>query len=313
MTLKIAIQMDPIADIDIAGDTSFALALEAQARGYHLYYYTPDDMRLHGDVLMARIAPLCVADVVEAHFELGAAQILPLSEMDVILMRQDPPFDMSYITATYFLETVSNEVLVVNNPQSVRNAPEKLLPLQFPEFTPPTLITRARDALVAFRATHGDIIIKPIYGYGGTEVFHLRHDDNNFNALIDMFLARMRAPLIAQKYISAVESGDKRVILIDGVVAGVLNRVPETGDVRSNMRVGGIGQLATLTAREGEISARVAPVLRDMGIIFAGLDIIGDYLTEINVTSPTGIRAIKTLGGADIAPIFWDAVNARLS
>lgn len=312
MTLKIAIQMDPIADIDIVGDTTFAFALEAQARGAELYYYTPDDMIFDDGILKARVARLQVADVVGAYFDLSVAAVMVLSAFDVILLRQDPPFDMSYITTTHFLETLRGQVLVVNDPVAVRNAPEKLLPMRFTALTPPTLMGREHSAFVDFRALHGDIIVKPLYGNGGADVFHIRTDDDNFNALLELFLARSRTPIIAQKYISAVRSGDKRVILIDGEAVGVLNRLPADGDARANLHVGGTAQAGTITTRDQEIVASIAPTLRDMNIVLAGIDIIDGYLTEINVTSPTGVREIKALCDLDIAPIFWDAVEKRL-
>ncbi len=310
MALKIAVQMDPIGDIDIVGDTSFALALEAQARGHELYYYEPDGLRLRDGVVSTTLHPLKLADVVGAHFELGDARVVDLREMDVILMRQDPPFDMHYISTTHFLERVHPHTLVVNDPASVRNAPEKIFPVEFDGLLPPTLMTRDRAALEAFRAEFGDIIVKPIFGNGGAGVFRLRETDENFGALIDMFLEG-REPVIAQQYLPHVRQGDKRVILVEGEAVGALNRVPAEGDARANVHVGGTPEAAGLTDRDLEIAAQIGPRLKQLGIIFAGLDIIGDYLTEINVTSPTCVREIKAFGGPDIAAMIIDAIEAR--
>ena len=308
--LTIAIQMDPIADIDITGDTSFALALEAQARGHALYYYTPDALVMLDGKVSARVQSVKVADKPGAHFELGAPQLTDLAEMDVILMRQDPPFDMNYISATHFLERIHPDTLVVNDPVAVRNAPEKIFPVQFDGLLPPTLMTRDRQALEDFRASHGDIILKPVFGNGGAGVFRVRADDENFGSLIDMFM-ETREPIIAQAYLKDVRGGDKRVILVEGEAVGALNRVPAEGDARANVHVGGRPEACELDARDLEIAAQIGPALRDSGIIFAGIDVIGGYLTEINVTSPTCIREIKAFGGPDIAALIIDAIEAR--
>lgn len=312
MGLKVAIQMDPIGSIDIRGDTSFALCLVAQARGHELYYYEPDDMAMRQGRVCARMRPLSVHDVVGEHFNLGPEQVIWCDQMDVILLRQDPPFDMHYITTTHFLETVREHTVVVNDPIAVRNAPEKLLVTQFPDLTPDTLITRDRAALAAFRAEHGDIILKPLFGNGGAGIFRVTAGDENFNALLDMFMATSREQVIAQKYMPAVRQGDKRVILVEGKAVGALNRVPAEGDARSNVHIGGRPEAATLTPRDHEIADRIGPVLSQMGIIFAGIDVIGDMLTEINVTSPTCIREIHAYGGPDIATLIWEAIEVRV-
>jgi glutathione synthase len=313
MSLKIAIQMDPIADIDIVGDTTFALALEAQARGHELFYYTPDALSMLDGIVSARLSPLKVADKQGAHFELGAAHLTDLRAMDVVLMRQDPPFDMNYISATHFLERIHPEVLVVNDPIAVRNAPEKIFPVRFEGLLPPTLMTRDRQALTDFRAAYGDMILKPVFGNGGAGVFRLRADDENFGALMDTLLdgAAAPEPIIAQAYLPAIRAGDKRVILVEGEAVGALNRVPAEGDARANVHVGGVPQAIELDARDKEIAAQIGPTLKDMGIIFAGIDVIGGQLTEINVTSPTCIREIKAFGGPDIAVMILDAIEAR--
>lgn len=310
MPLKIAVQMDPIADIDIVGDTTFALALEAQARGHVLYYYTPDALSMLDGVVSARLQPLNVADKAGAHFKLGAAELTDLRDLDVVLMRQDPPFDMNYISATHFLERIHPDTLVVNDPRAVRNAPEKIFPVQFDGLLPPTLMTRDRVALTDFRAAHGDIILKPVFGNGGAGVFRVRRDDENFGSLVDMFMEG-REPIIAQAYLPDVRGGDKRVILVEGVAVAALNRVPAEGDARANVHVGARPEAIELDARDLEIAEKIGPVLKDMGIIFAGIDVIGGYLTEINVTSPTCIREIKAFGGPDIAVMIWDAIEAR--
>ena len=310
MPLKIAVQMDPIADIDIVGDTTFALALEAQARGHVLYYYTPDALSMLDGVVSARLQPLNVADKAGAHFKLGAAELTDLRDLDVVLMRQDPPFDMNYISGTHFLERIHPDTLVVNDPRAVRNAPEKIFPVQFDGLLPPTLMTRDRVALTDFRAAHGDIILKPVFGNGGAGVFRVRRDDENFGSLVDMFMEG-REPIIAQAYLPDVRGGDKRVILVEGVAVAALNRVPAEGDARANVHVGATPEAIELDARDLEIAEKIGPVLKDMGIIFAGIDVIGGYLTEINVTSPTCIREIRAFGGPDIAVMIWDAIEAR--
>ena len=311
MVLRVALQMDPIGGIDIRGDTSFALALEAQRRGHDLFYYEPDRLAMRDGRVSAAIQPLQVADVVGAHYQLGDAVMTNLRDVDVILMRQDPPFDMNYISATHFLERVHPHTLVINDPASVRNAPEKIFPVEFAGLLPPTLMTRDRAALNGFRAEFGDVILKPVFGNGGAGIFRVRAEDENFGSLIDMFLASSREPVIAQQYLPDVRAGDKRVILVEGEAVGALNRVPAAGDARANVHVGGTPEAIGLTDRDLEIAATIGPRLRELGIVFAGIDIIGEHLTEINVTSPTCIREIKQFGGPDIAVMIWDAIEAR--
>jgi glutathione synthase len=311
MVLRVALQMDPIGGIDIRGDTSFALALEAQRRGHDLFYYEPDRLAMRDGQVSAAIQPLQVADVVGAHYQLGDAVMTNLRDVDVILMRQDPPFDMNYISATHFLERVHPHTLVINDPASVRNAPEKIFPVEFAGLLPPTLMTRDRAALNGFRAEFGDVILKPVFGNGGAGIFRVRAEDENFGSLIDMFLASSREPVIAQQYLPDVRAGDKRVILVEGEAVGALNRVPAAGDARANVHVGGTPEAIGLTDRDLEIAATIGPRLRELGIVFAGIDIIGEHLTEINVTSPTCIREIKQFGGPDIAVMIWDAIEAR--
>ena len=311
MVLRVALQMDPIGGIAIRGDTSFALALEAQRRGHDLFYYEPDRLAMRDGQVSAAIQPLQVADVVGAHYQLGDAVMTNLRDVDVILMRQDPPFDMNYISATHFLERVHPHTLVVNDPASVRNAPEKIFPVEFAGLLPPTLMTRDRAALNGFRAEFGDVILKPVFGNGGAGIFRVRAEDENFGSLIDMFLASSREPVIAQQYLPDVRAGDKRVILVEGEAVGALNRVPAAGDARANVHVGGTPEAIGLTDRDLEIAATIGPRLRELGIVFAGIDIIGEHLTEINVTSPTCIREIKQFGGPDIAVMIWDAIEAR--
>lgn len=313
MALTVAIQMDPIETIDIGGDSTFALALEAQKRGHGLLYYGPRDLSLQDGTLTARLRPLHVRPVKGDHFALGAAFTYDLASADVVLMRQDPPFDMAYITATHMLERIHPKTLVVNDPREVRNAPEKLFVTEFGEFLPPTLISADLDAIRAFRAEHGDIILKPLYGNGGAGVFRLKPDDENFASLMEMFTRFYREPVIAQRYLPAVRQGDKRIILVDGEIGGAINRVPASGEARSNMHVGGHATPTELTARERDICAAIGPELKRRGLIFTGIDVIGDYMTEINVTSPTGIQEVRRFGGADIAAMIWDAIEARLT
>lgn len=308
--LRIAVQMDPIDRINIAGDSTFALLLEAQARGHRLSYYTPDRLAQVGTRVFATVEPLAVRDEVGRHFELGESRRAELTEFDVILLRQDPPFDLAYITSTHMLDLVHPDTLVVNDPTSVRNAPEKVFVTQFPDLMPPTLITRDADEIALFRAEHGDLVMKPLYGHGGAAVFRVLSDDPNYGSLIDMFGSISREPWVVQKFLPAVAQGDKRIILIDGEFAGAINRVPASDDLRSNMVRGGQAQETELTDREREICARIGPALREMGLVLVGIDVIGGNLTEINVTSPTGVRAVKRFGGADIAAMFWDRVEA---
>ncbi|MBX8813899.1 glutathione synthase [Ochrobactrum sp. MR34] len=311
MALKIAVQMDHINSIRIAGDTSFALCLAAAERGHELYHYTPDRLSMRDGVVSAALEPLQVRDIEGDHFTLGEAVHTDLSEMDVILLRQDPPFDMNYITTTHLLERIHPKTLVVNDPAWVRNSPEKIFVTEFPDLMPETLITKDLQEVLKFRREFGDIIIKPLYGNGGAGVFHLTTDDRNLTSLLEMFEQMYREPFIAQRYLKDVRSGDKRIILIDGEPVGAINRVPAESDARSNMHVGGRAEATELTAREKEICARIGPSLKERGFILVGIDVIGDYMTEINVTSPTGIREIKRFGGADIAQLFWDAVEAK--
>ncbi|QND51277.1 glutathione synthase [Phyllobacterium sp. 628] len=311
MALKVAVQMDHINSIRIAGDTSFALCLEAQARGHKLYHYTPDRLSMRDGIVRARVEELAVRDIEGDHFTLGEQVSRDLSEMDVVLLRQDPPFDMNYITTTHILERIHPKTLVVNDPAWVRNSPEKIFVTEFPDLMPDTLITKDPQEIMAFRKEFGDIILKPLYGNGGAGVFHLADGDRNLTSLLEMFGQMFREPIIAQRYLKDVRSGDKRIILIDGEAVGAINRVPSESDARSNMHVGGRAEKTDLTEREREICARIGPSLRERGFILVGIDVIGDYMTEINVTSPTGVREVKRFGGADIAALFWDAVEAK--
>jgi glutathione synthase len=309
--LKIAVQMDHISSINIAGDSAFALMLEAQARGHTLYHYTPDRLAMTGDRVTAALEPVKVRDEAGRHFELGEAQVTDLLEMDVVLMRQDPPFDMAYVAATHMLEKIHPKTLVVNDPASVRNAPEKLFVTEFADLMPPTLITRDRAAIDAFRAEHKDIVMKPLFGHGGAAVFRITQDDLNYGSLYDFFAATFREPWVIQRFLPNVDKGDKRILLVDGAFAGAVNRVPQAGDLRSNMVRGGAAREADLTEREREICARLGPALREKGLILVGIDVIDGNLTEINVTAPTGIRAVAKLGGPDVAAILWDTVEAK--
>src|SRR5262245_25806468 len=311
MSLKVAVQMDPIERIDIRGDSTFALLLEAQQRGHAISYYTPDRLAMQDGRVFATVRPLQVQDQVGDHFKLGAPQRCELSTFDVVLLRQDPPFDLAYITTTHLLERIHPRTLVVNDPAQVRNAPEKMFVMEFPELMPPTLITRDLAAIKAFRAEHGDIVMKPLYGKGGEAVFRLAPADLNFGSLYDLFSVTFREQWVVQKFLPAVKHGDKRIILVDGEFAGAVNRVPAPDDLRSNMVRGGTPAETDLSAREREICATIGPALRARGLIFVGIDVIDGYLTEINVTSPTGIRAIKNLGGPDVAALIWDKIEAR--
>jgi glutathione synthase len=311
MGLKIACQMDPIDSIDIRGDSTFAMLLEAQKRGHDLFYYLPNHLALDGATLVARGSTLTVEDKIGAHFKLSDPRKIDLSTQDVVLLRQDPPFDMNYITTTHLLERIHPKTLVVNDPGHVRNAPEKIWVLDFQDLMPPTLVTRNLADVVEFRARHKDIIIKPLYGNGGASVFRIKDGDSNLNALVEMFHLLSREPFMVQQYRPEVRAGDKRIILVDGEAVGAINRVPAEGETRSNMHVGGTPVPTELTARDKEICARLGPELKRRGLIFTGIDVIGPYLTEINVTSPTGIRQVKAFGGADIASLIWDAIERR--
>ncbi len=309
--LNVAVQMDPIERINIRGDSTFAMLLEAQARGHRLNYYTPDRLAQTGGRVFAAMQPLTVRDEVGHHFTLGEKRRTDLTDMDVVLLRQDPPFDLAYITTTHMLERVHPKTLVVNDPAHVRNAPEKIFVLDFPDLMPPTLVTRDLAEIKAFRAEHGDIVMKPLYGHGGGAVFRLTKEDLNFGSLYDMFAATFREQWVIQKFLPDVKDGDKRILLVDGDYAGAVNRVPAADDLRSNMVRGGSPKETELTPREREICQRLGPHLRERGLLLVGIDVIGDYLTEINVTSPTGIRAVKNVGGPDIARMVWDTIEAK--
>jgi glutathione synthase len=311
MGLNVAVQMDPIERINIRGDSTFALLLEAQRRGHALSYYTPDRMAMLQGRVFATVQSLTVRDEVGNHFTLGDGKRIELSSLDVVLMRQDPPFDLAYITATHLLERIHPGTLVVNDPAAVRNAPEKMFVTEFPELMPPTLIARDLAEIKAFRAAHGDIVMKPLYGHGGGAVFRLTAEDLNFGSLYDMFANTFREPWVIQKFLPAVKHGDKRIILVEGEFAGAVNRVPAADDLRSNMVRGGSPKETELTPREREICKALGPSLRKQGLLFVGIDVIDGFLTEINVTSPTGIRAIKNLGGADVAALIWDRIEAK--
>jgi glutathione synthase len=311
MRLNVAVQMDPIERINIRGDSTFALLLEAQARAHPLSYYTPDRMALRDGKVSATVRPLVVRDVAGDHFTLGEPRHVDLATFDVVLLRQDPPFDLAYISSTHMLDRIHPKTLVVNDPSHVRNAPEKIFVTEFPDLMPPTLLTRDLDAIKAFRSEQGDIVMKPLYGKGGEAVFRLAAEDLNFGSLYDLFAIMFREPWVVQKFLPAVKDGDKRIILVDGEFAGAVNRVPAPDDLRSNMVRGGVPKATDLTAREREICARLGPALRERGLLFVGIDVIDGFLTEINVTSPTGIRAVKNLGGSDIAALIWDRIEAK--
>jgi glutathione synthase len=313
MILRVAVQMDPIERIAIAGDSTFALLLEAQARGHELHYYTPDRLALWGHSIVAATQRLKVRDEPGDHFELGQQERTELTAFDVVLLRQDPPFDLAYITSTHLLERIQDRTLVVNDPAGVRNAPEKIFVTEFPALMPPTLITRDRAEIERFRSEHGDVVMKPLYGHGGAAVFRVAPRDANFGSLYDLFATMLREPWVVQAYLPAVTEGDKRIILIDGEYAGAVNRIPALDDMRSNMVRGGRAAATDLTPREREICETIGPALRERGLLFVGIDVIGGFLTEINVTSPTGLRAIQKLGGPDIAARIWDKIEARRS
>jgi glutathione synthase len=309
--MNVAVQMDPIERINIRGDSTFALLLEAQARGHALTYYTPDRLAQVGGRVFASVQPVTVRDELGNHFTLGEPQRIDLSTLDVILLRQDPPFDLAYITTTHLLERIHPKTLVVNDPAHVRNAPEKVFVTEFPDLMPPTLITRDLAEIRAFRAEHGDIVMKPLYGHGGGAVFRVTCDDLNFGSLYDMFAVTFREQWVVQAWLPAVKDGDKRIILVDGEYAGAVNRVPAADDLRSNMVRGGSPRETELTERERHICDRLGPHLRERGLLLVGIDVIGDYLTEINVTSPTGIRAVRSVGGPDIAKLVWEKIEGK--
>ena len=310
-SLKVAFQMDPIDGIDINGDSSFRLAEEAQARGHKLFYYTPDQLSYQEGRVIARGQDLEVRREVNNHFSVGEKREQDLAEVDVIWLRQDPPFDMGYITTTHILDRIHPNTLVVNDPFWVRNYPEKLLVLDFPDLTPPTAVARDLETLKAFRAHHGDVILKPLYGNGGAGVFKLSRTDSNLASLHEMFMGINREPLIIQKFLPDVSVGDKRIIIVDGDPVGAINRVPAKGETRSNMHVGGRPEPISLTERDREICARIGPLLREKGQIFVGIDVIGEYLTEINVTSPTGIQELERFDNVNIAAKIWEAIEAK--
>ncbi|MBL8564681.1 MAG: glutathione synthase [Hyphomicrobiaceae bacterium] len=310
--MRVACQMDPVDRIDISGDSTFALLLEAQARGHELFYYMPQNLALDGATLKARGATLAVKDVAGSHYAVSDSRVEDLSTFDVVLLRQDPPFDMAYITTTHLLERIHPRTLVVNDPREVRNAPEKLWVLEFQDLMPPTLVTRQLADVIAFRERHKDIIVKPLYGNGGASVFRIQPGDTNLGSLVELFQTVFREPFMVQQYRPEVRAGDKRIILVDGELAGVINRIPPDGETRSNLHVGGRAAAVELTDRDREICARLGPELKRRGLIFTGIDVIGPYLTEINVTSPTGIRHIRQHGGPDIAAMIWDAIEGKV-
>jgi glutathione synthase len=312
MTLTVAVQMDPIERIRIAGDSTFAMLLEAQRRGHRLLHYTPDRLSMRDGRVFAAAEPIEVRDVEGDHVTMGDRERVDLSDTDVVLLRQDPPFDLAYITTTHLLERIHPATLVVNDPVHVRNAPEKIFVTQFPDLMPTTLITRDKAEIEAFRAEHGDIVMKPLYGNGGAAVFKVAREDPNFGSLYDLFAVTFREPWVVQRFLPKVAEGDKRIILIDGVAAGAVNRVPAANDIRSNMVRGGAARPADLTAREREICETIGPHLKRMGQIFVGIDVIDGNLTEINVTSPTGLRAVHDLGGPDLSVALWDAIEDRV-
>ena len=313
MALKVAFQMDPIERIDIRGDSTFALLLEAQRRGHDVFYYTPDDLSLKEGTLLARGHSLTVEDKPGDHYRLAHLRTVDLAEFDVVQLRQDPPVDMAYITTTHLLERLQPQTLVVNDPGAVRNSPEKMFVLDFMDLMPPTLITRSPDEIRTFRDEHKDIVVKPLYGNGGVAIFRITEDDTNLNSLIELLGMTFREPLMVQRYLSEVREGDKRIILVNGEFAGAINRVPAADETRSNLHVGGTAEATSLTTREKEICARLGPALKKRGLIFTGIDVIGDYLTEINVTSPTGIRQVIEFGGKDIAAMIWDVVEKKVA
>lgn len=312
MALKVAFQMDPIERVDIHGDSTFALLLEAQRRGHDVFYYTPDALSLRDGTLIAFGQSLTVEDKPGEHYRLAHPRTVDLASFDVVQLRQDPPFDMAYVTTTHLLERLEPQTLVVNDPASVRNAPEKVFVLDFPDLMPPTLVTRSPHEIRAFREEHKDIVVKPLYGNGGAAIFRIAEGDTNLNSLIELLGETFREPLMVQRYLAEVRAGDKRIILVDGEVAGAINRVPAANETRSNLHVGGTAKKTVLTAREEEICARLGPELKKRGLIFTGIDVIGDFLTEINVTSPTGIRHVTQFGGNDIAAMIWDVVERKV-
>lgn len=313
MSLAVAIQMDPLETVDINGDSSFALALEAQSRGHGLYHYLPRQLSYRQGRIVATARPFQVRREPGNHVSFGTAETIDLATMDVILMRQDPPFDLAYISATHLLDRIHPQTLVVNDPHHVRNAPEKLFVTQFAELMPPTLITNDLEEIKAFRREHKDIIVKPLYGNGGAGVFHLKQGDTNLGSLFEMFRAYLNEPVMVQRYIPEIRQGDKRVILIDGKPAGAVNRVPAAEETRANLHVGGRAEKAALTKRDHEICEMIGPTLHERGLIFVGIDVIGDWLTEINVTSPTGLQEIDSFDGVNLEGRIWDVIEGRIN
>jgi glutathione synthase len=311
MSLAVAIQMDPVESINIETDSTFVLGLEAERRGHALFHYLTRDLIFHHGRVLARARRMALRREKGRHFTLGEPATLDLATMDIVLMRQDPPFDMAYITATHLLEHIHPKTLVVNDPREVRNAPEKLFVTRFPELMPPTLITSNREAIDSFRAQHGDIVIKPLFGNGGAGVFHIGPKDENLNALLEMFTTFYREPIVVQRYLPAIREGDKRIILIDGEPAGALNRVPPEGDARANLHIGARAEKAAISREEREICRAIGPILRERGLVFVGIDVIGGKVTEINVTSPTGIQEIDRFDGTCLEAQIWDAIERR--
>jgi len=312
MSLRVAVQMDPLESINIAGDSTFALMLAAQARGHRLFHYAAGDLTYRDGRLTAPARSATVQKVAGDHHKSGDFQTLDLAEdVDVILMRQDPPFDLAYITATHLLERIQHQTLVVNDPAAVRNAPEKLFVLDYAEFMPPTLITRRLEEARAFHAEHGEVVVKPLYGNAGSAVFHVGKTDANLAALTELFGQVWREPFMVQAFLPDVSKGDKRIVLVDGKPTGGVNRLPKAGEIRSNLAVGGKGAATELTPRELEICAKLGPELAKRGLVFVGIDVIAGYLTEINVTSPTGIVAIDAFNGTDTPGLIWDAIETR--
>lgn len=313
MTLKIAFQMDPMEGVDINADTTFALAEAAQARGYELYSYGVEMLAYNAGRVQARARPMKVRRELGNHVSFNDEVLLDLAkDVDVVWMRQDPPFDMSYITAAHILEMLEGDTLVANDPQWVRSCPEKIIPLEFPDIIPDTLITRDKQAIDDFRAKHTDIIVKPLYGNGGAGVFLVKDGDSNYTSLLEMFFASSREPIIAQAFLKDVKNGDKRILIIDGEPVGAINRVPQKGETRSNMHVGGVAEPIEMSKTDLDICARIGPMLKERGQILVGIDVIGDKMTEINLTSPTGVQELKRFSGVDAAALSWDAIEARL-
>ncbi|MCE2509504.1 MAG: glutathione synthase [Alphaproteobacteria bacterium] len=311
MSLAVAIQMDPMEGINIETDSTFALALEAERRGHALFHYLPQDLAFRHGRVFARVRPMNVREKKGDHFTFGTAQSIDLATLDIVLMRQDPPFDMAYITATHLLEHLMETTLVVNNPIEVRNAPEKLFVTHFAELMPPTLITSDRQEILAFRKEHGDIVLKPLFGNGGRGVFHVGPGDENLNALLELFTELYREPIVVQRYLPEVRNGDKRIVLVDGTVVGAINRVPAAGEARSNLHVGGKAEKAQLNDHDRLICESIGETLRERGLLFVGIDVIGKWITEINVTSPTGIREIGRFDNISVEAKIWDAIETR--